>query len=58
MNDSSINSIASDNISCACLEVMDAVVAANSGIAFSYGQNDHTVESNLSLLFLKNNHGY
>lgn len=33
------NSFASDNISMACPEVMDAVVAANSGIAKSYGDD-------------------
>jgi threonine aldolase len=48
-----INSFASDNVSCACPEVMDAVVAANSGIAVSYGQDAHTVklEATLSDLF-------
>ena len=48
-----INSFASDNISCACPEVMDAVVAANSGIAVSYGQDVHTVklEATLSAFF-------
>ena len=39
-----VNSFASDNVSCACPEVMDAVVAANSGIADSYGQDAHTVK--------------
>jgi threonine aldolase len=48
-----INSFASDNVSCACPEVMDAVVAANSGIADSYGQDTYTVklEATLSDLF-------
>ena len=48
-----INSFASDNVSCACPEVMDAVVAANSGIADSYGQDAYTVklEATLSDLF-------
>ena len=40
----SINNFASDNVSCACPEVMDAVVAANSGIAVSYGQDVHTIK--------------
>jgi len=31
---------ASDNVTCACPEVMEAVVAANSGIAESYGDDD------------------
>ena len=35
----------SDNVTCACPEVMDAVVAANSGAAVSYG--DDTISSNL-----------
>jgi threonine aldolase len=34
-----INSFASDNVSCACPEVMEAVVAANTGIADSYGED-------------------
>jgi threonine aldolase len=48
-----INSFASDNVSCACPEVMDAVVAANSGIAVSYGQDAYTVklEATLSAFF-------
>jgi threonine aldolase len=48
-----INSFASDNISCACPEVIDAVVAANSGIAASYGQDAYTVklEATLSAFF-------
>ena len=44
-----INSFASDNVSCACPEVMDAVVAANSGIAVSYGQDAHTVKLQATL---------
>ena len=48
-----INSFASDNVSCACPEVMDAVVAANSGISSSYGQDAHTIqlEATLSAFF-------
>lgn len=48
-----INSFASDNVSCACPEVMDAVVAANSGIADSYGQDTYsiTLEATLSDIF-------
>lgn len=48
-----INSFASDNVSCACPEVMDALVAANSGIAVSYGQDAYTVqlETTLSDIF-------
>ncbi len=48
-----VNSFASDNISSACPEVMDAVVAANGGNAESYGQDRHTVrlESTLSQFF-------
>jgi len=34
-----LNNLASDNTSCACLEVMDAVIATNSGIASSYGDD-------------------
>ena len=33
------NSFTSDNTSMACPEVMDAVIAANSGIAMSYGDD-------------------
>lgn len=54
MSDNSfINNFASDNVSCACPEVMDAVVAANSGIAVSYGQDAHTLnlEATLSVIF-------
>lgn len=40
---STINNFASDNVSCACPEVIDAVVAANSGTADSYGQDSHTL---------------
>jgi threonine aldolase len=48
-----INSFASDNVSCACPEVMDAVVSANSGIADSYGQDAYsiTLETTLSDVF-------
>lgn len=38
-----INSLASDNVSCACPEVMDAVVAANTGISDSYGEDVYSV---------------
>ena len=38
------NSFASDNTSCACPEVMDALVAANSGIAKSYGEDKYSVK--------------
>jgi len=44
-----INCFASDNVSCACPEVMDAVVAANSGIAASYGADSHTVKLQATL---------
>lgn len=44
-----INCFASDNVSCACPEVMDAVVAANSGIADSYGADSHTVKLQATL---------
>jgi threonine aldolase len=44
-----INSFASDNVSCACPEVMDAVVTANSGIAVSYGQDAYTVKLEATL---------
>ena len=36
------NSFSSDNISCACPEVMSAVIAANSGNATSYGHDVHS----------------
>ncbi|MFT6878353.1 MAG: threonine aldolase [Granulosicoccus sp.] len=36
------NSFASDNISCACPEVMSAVIAANTGNANSYGHDVHS----------------
>lgn len=36
-------SFASDNISPACPEVMDAVLAANSGVATSYGSDEHSL---------------
>ena len=36
------NSFASDNTSMACPEVMDAVIAANSGIASSYGDDEYS----------------
>ncbi|MEM7291990.1 MAG: low specificity L-threonine aldolase [Pseudomonadota bacterium] len=43
------NSFASDNVSSACPEVMDALNAVNSGIAVSYGDDDNT--RNLNALF-------
>ena len=48
-----INKFSSDNVSCACPEVMDAVVAANSGTAESYGQDGYTsnLETQLSEIF-------
>ena len=47
------NCFASDNVSCACPEVMEAVVAANVGIANSYGQDQHSqqLENTLSNIF-------
>ncbi len=36
------NSFASDNTSCACPEVMNALIAANDGIAKSYGEDDYS----------------
>ena len=36
------NSFASDNTSSACPEVMDAIIAANAGIANSYGEDEYT----------------
>jgi threonine aldolase len=52
-DNTAINNFASDNVSCACPEVMDAVVAANSGIADSYGQDPYTIklEATLSAFF-------
>ncbi len=47
--ESTINNFASDNVSCACPEVMDALVAANSGIENSYGQDTHTLKLNATL---------
>ncbi len=41
-NDFVKNSFASDNISSACPEVMDAIIEANSGIAKSYGEDDYS----------------
>ena len=37
------NSFASDNTSCACPEIMDALIAANSGIAKSYGEDEYSI---------------
>ena len=36
------NSFASDNTSGACPEVMDAMIAANSGVAMSYGEDEYS----------------
>lgn len=36
------NSFASDNTSCACPEVMNALIEANSGVANSYGEDECT----------------
>lgn len=36
------NSFASDNTSTACPEVMEAVIAANSGVAMSYGDDEYS----------------
>jgi len=41
-----LNNLASDNTSCACPEVMDAVIAANSGIASSYGNDVYSQNLN------------
>ena len=38
------NNFASDNTSCACPEVMDALLATNVGIAKSYGEDDYTIK--------------
>ncbi len=38
------NTFASDNTSCACPEVMEALVAANSGIAKSYGEDEYSIK--------------
>jgi threonine aldolase len=48
-----LNNLASDNTSCACPEVMDAVIAANSGIASSYGDDSYSynLETTLSEVF-------
>ena len=45
------NNFASDNVTSACPEVMDAVVAANAGIATSYAEDRHSV--NLETIFSK-----
>jgi threonine aldolase len=44
-----VNSFASDNVSSACVEVMDAVFAANSGNEVSYGEDKYT--ANLEVKF-------
>ena len=38
------NSFASDNTSCACPEVMEALIAANSGVAKSYGKDEYSIK--------------
>ncbi len=43
------NSFASDNVSSACPEILDALIAANRGVAASYGNDQHT--NNLDHLF-------
>ncbi len=45
--------LTSDNVTCACPEVMDAVVAANSGTAASYGEDTWSLnlETRLSEIF-------
>lgn len=47
------NSFASDNVSSACPAVLDALIAANKGIASSYGTDQHTsnLETQLSGIF-------
>ena len=44
---------ASDNVTSACPEVMDAVIAANSGIAGSYGDDEWSLslKNRLSKIF-------
>jgi threonine aldolase len=49
MSDNEVSNFASDNVSCACPEVMDAVVAANSGIADSYGADSYTLKLQTTL---------
>lgn len=47
------NSFASDNVSCASAEVLEALIAANTGITSSYGNDHYTqqLERSLSALF-------
>jgi len=47
------NSFASDNVSGGCPEVLDALIAANSGIASSYGADEHStgLQASLSEVF-------
>jgi threonine aldolase len=47
------NCFASDNVSSACPEVMEALIVANNGIASSYGEDQHTenLEAILSDVF-------
>ena len=49
------NSFASDNVSCACPEVMGALLAANEGIAGSYGNDEWSarLQQRLSTVFEK-----
>ncbi len=53
MSKPTYNSFASDNVSSACPEVMDAVVAANAGIATSYAEDSYSInlETKFSELF-------
>lgn len=43
------NSFASDNVSSACPEILDALISANSGIASSYGADQHSANLQASL---------
>lgn len=43
------NSFASDNVSSACPKILDALIAANSGIASSYGTDQHSANLQASL---------
>lgn len=56
LNNLVYNSFASDNVSSACPEVMDAVVVANVGIATSYAEDSYSVnlESRFAELFETN----
>ncbi len=52
-DNSAVNVFASDNVTSACSEVMQAVIAANQGIAVSYGDDTYSIdlESRLSEIF-------